>query len=114
MPFSYGFVQQDGQPGADGASAYQIAVANGFSGSEQQWLASLIGPQGPSGATGVFSFTQTTPESLWIIGHNLGFRPNVTAFDDDNSVIVGAIVHINNNTLSIDFSSPVSGYAVLS
>ena len=32
-------------------SAYAIAVANGFSGTEQEWLASLIGPQGPQGAS---------------------------------------------------------------
>ena len=32
-------------------SAYAIAVANGFSGTEQEWLASLIGAQGPQGAS---------------------------------------------------------------
>ena len=34
----------------DGQSAYQIAVANGFEGTEAAWLASLTGPPGPSGA----------------------------------------------------------------
>lgn len=29
--------------GADGASAYEIAVANGFVGTEQEWLDSLVG-----------------------------------------------------------------------
>lgn len=44
--------------GADGASAYDVAVANGFVGDEAAWLASLVGPagatgpQGPAGATG--------------------------------------------------------------
>ncbi len=33
---------------ADGDSAYEIAVANGFVGSQAAWLASLQGPQGPS------------------------------------------------------------------
>ena len=32
-------------------SAYAIAVANGFSGTEQEWLASLVGSQGPQGAS---------------------------------------------------------------
>ncbi len=32
-----------GPPGEDGASAYEIAVANGFSGTEQAWLDSLYG-----------------------------------------------------------------------
>lgn len=35
-----------------GLSAYQVAVANGFVGTEAQWLASLIGAQGPQGAVG--------------------------------------------------------------
>lgn len=42
----------DGEDGEDGASAYQIALDNGFVGSEAAWLASLVGPQGPAGADG--------------------------------------------------------------
>jgi hypothetical protein len=48
----------DGAPGADGsdgepgASAYEIAVANGFVGSEAAWLASLVGADGAAGANG--------------------------------------------------------------
>ena len=38
--------------GPTGASAYEIAVASGFIGSEAEWLASLQGPVGPRGATG--------------------------------------------------------------
>lgn len=38
--------------GADGKSAYEIAVENGFVGTEQQWLISLTGPKGDTGATG--------------------------------------------------------------
>ncbi|MFD5848300.1 hypothetical protein [Streptomyces chartreusis] len=41
-----------GTDGEDGASAYQVAVANGFVGSEAQWLASLVGPPGESGSGG--------------------------------------------------------------
>lgn len=33
-----------------GASAYEIAVANGYSGTETEWLASLVGPEGPAGS----------------------------------------------------------------
>lgn len=38
--------------GAEGKSAYQIAQENGFEGSAEEWLASLVGPQGKTGATG--------------------------------------------------------------
>ena len=50
-----------GEKGADGKSAYQIAVEKGFTGDETAWLASLkgakgdkgnTGPQGPQGPTG--------------------------------------------------------------
>ena len=44
-----------GPVGEDGLSAYMIAMENGFSGTEEQWLASLkgnTGPQGPKGDTG--------------------------------------------------------------
>src|SRR5690606_8336993 len=38
--------------GGDGASAYEVAVANGFVGTEVEWLASLEGPEGPQGLQG--------------------------------------------------------------
>jgi len=41
-----------GPQGPAGASAYQVAVANGYTGTETQWLASLVGSQGPTGPTG--------------------------------------------------------------
>ena len=41
-----------GGTGVDGASAYEVAVANGFVGTEAEWLASLVGPQGDTGPQG--------------------------------------------------------------
>lgn len=47
-----------GAPGKDGKSAYEIAVDNGFSGTEAEWLLSLkgetgaTGPKGDTGETG--------------------------------------------------------------
>lgn len=38
-----------GPTGADGLSAYEVAVANGFVGTESEWLASLKGPKGDPG-----------------------------------------------------------------
>lgn len=40
-----------GTPGQDGKSAYEIAVENGFEGTEEEWLASLKGDPGEDGAT---------------------------------------------------------------
>ena len=38
--------------GADGASAYDVAVANGFVGTEAEWLESLVGADGAQGPQG--------------------------------------------------------------
>ena len=37
---------------ADGKSAYELAVANGYTGTELEWLASLAGEAGKDGANG--------------------------------------------------------------
>ena len=41
-----------GEKGEDGKSAYEIAVENGYKGSETEWLASLKGADGQDGAPG--------------------------------------------------------------
>lgn len=54
-------------PIVDGAgkSAYAIAVAHGFKGSEQDWLDSLRGPKGNPGDKGdPFKFSDFTPDQL--------------------------------------------------
>src|SRR3546814_69711 len=42
-----------GIQGEEGLSAYEVAVVNGFAGTEGEWLASLEGPQGIPGEQGV-------------------------------------------------------------
>ena len=43
---------QDGKDGIDGKSAYEIAIANGFFGTESEWLESLKGSDGKDGTDG--------------------------------------------------------------
>lgn len=40
------------EAGGDGKSAYEIAVDNGFVGTEAEWLDSMVGPPGNDGAPG--------------------------------------------------------------
>ena len=47
----------DGADGANGKSAYELAVDNGFVGTEAEWVASL---QGKDGVDGQIDFTQVT------------------------------------------------------
>ena len=53
----YGYSAGDGSgtglPGADGKSAYEVAVINGFVGTEAEWLASLKGDKGDQGDQGI-------------------------------------------------------------
>jgi len=46
--------------GAAGQSAYQIAVANGFVGTQAEWLASLEGATGPAGPANTLSIGSVT------------------------------------------------------
>lgn len=61
-----------GQDGLNGKSAYEIAVANGYVGSEDEWLLSLKGDSGPSGRDGKSAFESSggyqhfDTESEWV------------------------------------------------
>jgi Major tropism determinant N-terminal domain/Protein of unknown function (DUF1565) len=46
------FITRHAGNGADGKSAYEVAVEQGFQGTISEWLDSLIGPQGATGQTG--------------------------------------------------------------
>jgi Major tropism determinant N-terminal domain/Collagen triple helix repeat (20 copies) len=48
-----GYLSGAGSPGADGDSAYEIAVAQGFVGTVNQWLLSLKGEPGAQGIPGL-------------------------------------------------------------
>ncbi len=47
------YLQGSGGGGSDGLSAYEIAVQNGFEGTEQDWLISLRGADGLDGTDGI-------------------------------------------------------------
>jgi len=46
----------DGADGIDGLSAYEIALANGFVGTQAQWLTSLEGTDGTNGLNGLSAY----------------------------------------------------------
>ena len=79
-----------GLPGVDGTSAYQIAVSNGFAGTEEEWLASLVGPQGIQGETGPAGADGTDgTDALW----------NFTgAYDPGAAYAIGDVATYNGET----------------
>lgn len=70
----------DGANGNDGKSAYQIAVDNGFEGTEQEWIDSLKGQKGDNGDTPTID-----PETKhWLIGGT------------DTGVLAEAVITVEN------------------
>jgi hypothetical protein len=75
--------------GGGGASAYQIAVNNGFTGTQSQWLASLVGPAGTPAPTLISGMTNdagyiTSSSLTW---NNITNKP--TLFDGTYSSLTG-------------------------
>lgn len=72
------------------------------------------GPVGPSGgASSTLEWTQGLAASTWVIPHDLGYKPNVTVFDDTTQIF-GEIVHDTIDLLHITFAVVTTGTAVLS
>lgn len=75
------------------------------------------GAEGPPGEPGVgsdvrFEHIQVAPASDWVILHGLGLNPAVTVIVDDEEV--EADIHYNSlNSVTVHFSSPQSGKAIL-
>ena len=55
----------DGADGVDGKSAYDIALAHGFVGTEAEWLESLKGEPGKDGAPGAAGYTPVKGTDYW-------------------------------------------------
>jgi len=64
-----------GDTGADGLSAYQIAVINGYQGSQTEWLVSIVGAKGDKGEKGNpgkdFKIVKTFPSIASLNGNGL-------------------------------------------
>lgn len=133
----------DKEVGGRGYSAYEIAVQEGFVGTEEEWLASLVGPPGPEGPEGPegregpqgvqgipgqpgpqgpkgdpgedqnYLHTQSVASDEWSINHNLGKYPSVAVIDSAGSEVIGEVEYIDLNNLKIKFAGSFSGKATL-
>lgn len=81
-----------GTQGAEGKSAYQIAVEHGFSGTETEWLASLKGPIGVTGPQGDKGDTGAQGPK----GDKGDIGP--AGSDGTNATITGATATVDANT----------------
>ena len=60
-----------------------------------------------------FVFTQAVPSATWTIQHNMDKLPAVSAVNNNNMVVYGNVVYVDNNNLTITFSGGFSGKAYL-
>ncbi len=90
----------------------------------RQIVVTAPGPQGPAGSDGTqaddipalvsYVHNQLSSATTWTVNHNLNFYPNVTVYDSAGSMVEGSVNHSTATSLTITFSSAISGKAYLS
>ena len=102
-----------GEKGADGKSAYEIALENGFVGSETEWLESLRGETGPGvpdGGTAGQLLGKTESGTAWIDPPQSGVQPDWSQNDETQPDYVRNRTHYTETAivevlLKISFTS---------
>lgn len=91
-----------GGSGTAGKSAYEIAVDNGFVGTETEWLESLKGEQGDKGDSGTTPHIDETTKN-WFIGDvDTGILAQGTNGKDGKSI--STITKDDNNNIIVTFT----------
>ena len=90
-----GITRWNSLPSVNGASAYQTARANGYSGTEVQWLATLVGPVGPQGPPGITNAHQSVVTISTGAGAASTYFPGTAGADGGTGV--GAYIEANSN-----------------
>lgn len=97
---------EKGDAGADGKSAYEVAVANGYTGTQAQWLASLKGADGKAGKDGVAGKDGQTWQPYIADDKHWHIRLINSV---DMPAIVGVITQGDANDLTMDDSYRIDG-----
>lgn len=77
--------------GKDGKSAYEVAVKNGFEGTEAEWLESLKGEKGDKGEQGIQGIQGIQGET-----GEAGFSPTITVFTPSPKESIIQLTDINS------------------
>ena len=67
----------------------------------------------PANAHATYTHTQASASSTWTITHNLNCFPSVTVVDSAGSVVIGDVVYISANVVSVTFIAAFAGKAYL-
>lgn len=116
-PGASGPTGASGATGEGGASAYQVWLSAGNTGTVEDYIASLIGPRGPVGPAGdaalFHRWIQGTPARTWTITHPLNRPVSVDVVDSAGSLVLGDVTYLSSSELTIEFSAPFAGEAYL-
>ena len=96
-----------GLKGDPGDSAYEVAKANGYSGTETEWLASLKGEKGDTGATG-----DPGPQGPQGLKGDKGDPGDPAAADSDFSET--SVNTLQNKTITLEFKTVNNNISTLS
>ena len=93
-------------------AVFTLIVANGNI-TADKYYGFAVYPAATSGDDLNFIYTQNTPATTWNITHSLGKFPSVSVVDSANTQVYGNVDYIDNNSLTLTFSSAFSGKAYL-
>jgi hypothetical protein len=60
-----------------------------------------------------FQWVQSAPAMVWNINHGLNSFPSVTVLDPANEQLFGSVDYVDDDNLTITFSTPQTGVAIL-
>ncbi len=102
---------QNGSDGTDGKSAYEIAVDEGFVGTESEWLASLVGEKGADGEKGEQGIQGIQglkgDQGIQGVKGDAGFSPIANVTESDGVYTI----HIEDENGTTEEEIDMSGYA---
>lgn len=74
-------------------------------------IASRAGPRGAPGAVPTYTHVQSSPLALWVINHNLGFRPAIELFEVGGLRFEAEVIHASANQAVVYLNVPTAGTA---
>ena len=116
-------VGQQGPPGPDGKTAYQVWLEEGYTGPESDFFSFLKGAKGdkgdqgdrglPGAASPTYVHDQTVPLNVWVINHPMSKFPSVTCMDSAGDEIEGILSYDSLDRVTVTFGAATGGKAYL-
>lgn len=114
---------QQGPPGPNGKTAYQVWLEEGHTGSESDFFSFLKGAKGdkgdqgdrglPGAASPTYVHDQAVPLDVWVIDHPLSKFPSVTYMDSAGDEIDGILSYDSLDRVTVTFGAATGGKAYL-